>query len=135
MKGTSSRFCKPRGLPCEFGSFRHCQMLLLMIIISSNRVSASSCYYFANNTIYPSPGGIVPCGSATSPPTVTSCCNADAGDVCLSDSICYRPKISGPTYHLSSCTDSTYNAPECPQYCSTSATYNVSYSRHSNANQ
>jgi len=105
-----------------------------MGLIPTKRVSASGCYYMANNTVYSSPGGVVPCGASNSPTIFNSCCNAEAGEVCLSDSVCYRPNNLGPMYYLSSCTDPRYTAPDCPQYCSMSDALMVYYPLQSPAN-
>ena len=78
------------------------------------RVSASGCYYSANDTILPSPDYVAPCGTLITPDTI-NCCVIQSGNVCLSNSICYIPFSN--TYYLSPCTDPTYSAPECLSYC------------------
>ena len=82
-------------------------------------MSASSCYYEYDNTILSEPDWFEPCGTAdpTSSP-VLNCCAVQSNNICLSNSICFDPNKEGGSFYLSPCTDETYSAPECPQYCS-----------------
>ena len=92
-----------------------CRAFILWIQgLSNTVVSASGCYYSANDTILPSPDYVAPCGTLITPDTI-NCCVVESGNVCLSNSICYIPFSN--TYYLSPCTDPTYSAPECPSYC------------------
>ena len=78
----------------------------------------SLCYYSANLTVLNSPNYVVPCGNTSAISDVLNCCDVGANNLCLSNSICYDPNTVPETYYLSPCTDETYSATECPQYCS-----------------
>lgn len=101
----------------EFPSLRQLQLLLLSFFSKFYIVSSSGCYYAYNTTILSSPDFVDPCGHITSS-TVLNCCALQSNNICLSNSICYDPNPIGGAYYLSPCTDKTYSAPECPQYCS-----------------
>ena len=94
-------------------------LLLSSLFAAVDRVSSSGCYYAYNSTILPSPDYVDPCGTVTSTNApFLNCCALQANNVCLSNSICYDPNRVGGAYYLSPCTDQSYSAPECPQYCS-----------------
>ena len=92
-------------------------LLLSSLLAAVDRVLSSGCYYAYNSTILPSPDYLDPCGTVTSTNApFLDCCALQANNVCLSNSICYDPNRRA--YYLSPCTDQSYSAPECPQYCS-----------------
>ena len=91
----------------------------LQFFITSSRASPSACYYATNGTVYESPDYVVPCGNGSA--TVSSpqsCCDLSANNKCLSAGLCYDPNVLDGSYYTSPCTDPTYGASECPQYCS-----------------
>ena len=84
-------------------------------------VICSGCYYAYNSTILNSPQYVDPCIGSSDIPTTSetlNCCDIQANNSCLSDSLCFDPNRPGGAYYLSPCTDATYSAPECPQYWS-----------------
>lgn len=98
---------------------RRLQLLILSSFSIFNIVSSSGCYYAYNTTILSSPDYVDPCGPITSTTSsFLNCCALQSNNICLSNSICYDPNPIGGAYYLSPCTDKTYSAPECPQYCS-----------------
>lgn len=102
-------------------SFPALSMLLFSSQYSrSGFVTASEgCYYAYNDTIQAWPGKSSPCGT-TMPgdSTILNCCAVKFKSVCMSHNICYAPWTDGGLYYLSPCTDPTYSAEVCPQYCS-----------------
>ena len=94
-------------------------------------VTASGCYYAYNSTILHSPDFVDPCGtSPSSSNPYLNCCALQANNKCLSAGLCYDPNQIGGTYYISPCTDQTYRAPECPQYCSMSISNTNTSSNH-----
>ncbi|KAG7008223.1 hypothetical protein G7Y79_00006g018430 [Physcia stellaris] len=93
--------------------------IILILSHAAAPTLASVCYYSANNLVIPSPNYVTPCGNPSATSGVINCCDIsahiDANSSCLSSSLCYDPYWSA--YYLSSCTDITYTAPECPRYC------------------
>ena len=107
--------------PIMFPSSRKLMLLLLSFVARIRFVLSSGCYYADNSTIMSSPDYVYPCGDVTSSTSpVLNCCALQSNNVCLSNSLCYDPNQMGGAYYLSPCTDKTYSAPECPQYCSKS---------------
>ena len=105
-------FVMLRFLPCGW-----LPLLLFSLFAAIDLVLSSGCYYAYNSTILPSPDYVDPCGTVTSANApFLDCCALQSNNVCLSNSICYDP--NRVAYYLSPCTDQSYSAPECPQYCS-----------------
>ena len=103
------------------------QFLLLAFFSYLNTIWASGCYYADNSTVLSSPDYVVPCGDITSTTSpFLNCCALQSNNICLSSSLCYDPNQVGGAYYLSPCTDKTYSAPECPQYCSMSFDFQIS---------
>lgn len=92
-------------------------LIILTSSLAAAPVLASVCYYSANGSIFQSPNYVTPCGNPSATSGTINCCDLSANNICLSNSLCYDPNVSGGAYYLSPCTDRTYTAPECPQYC------------------
>lgn len=107
----------------SFFSFSFPALSLLLFSSQYSRsglaTASEGCYYAYNNTIQAWPGSGSPCGTTTpgNSPSL-NCCVVKSKNVCMSHNICYAPWTDGGLYYLSPCTDPTYSAEACPQYCS-----------------
>lgn len=110
-------------LPRSPAQLSHRLLLVFLISISQfTAVAASGCYYAANSTVLQSPYYVDPCGTTTSTTSpYLHCCALQSNNVCLSSSLRFDPNQVRGTYYISPCTDPSYSAPECPQYCSRSS--------------
>ena len=94
--------------------------VLQRLLDQSHTVWSSGCYYAYNDTVLSSPDFVSPCiasNASYTNSTIVNCCDVQANNVCMSNSLCYEPGSPDHNYYLSPCTDKTYTAPECPRYC------------------
>ncbi|EPE24130.1 hypothetical protein GLAREA_07980 [Glarea lozoyensis ATCC 20868] len=97
-------------------AFIHKFLLTVLLCFCLPGVRGERKCYYPNNTLAPS-------DSECSAGAETSVC-CGKGYVCLGNGVCQiDPKITGPnarfagTIWRGSCTDQTWNSPECPKYC------------------
>ena len=103
------------------------RLLFFTTIIAVSASNTETCYFSSNETIVQSAPYTTVCGSTQENSSVLNCCTLVEHNLCLSSSICYDPNILGGSYTLSPCTDPTYSAPECPQYCSKHFSFYLSH--------
>ena len=93
------------------------QQHIASVLASDDGKDNAQCYFASNDTIYDAPSYITPCGEAQADSPVRNCCFMMEKNICLSNGLCWTPRDLGGGYLLSSCTDPTYSAPQCQQYC------------------
>ena len=86
-------------------------VLFVSFLGNITMTNAQTCYYPDGSVAPPD----TPCHSPSVGDGASACCNH--GDVCLDNNLCLA-QSSGELITRGSCTDETWQSPECSQYCS-----------------